>query len=257
MRLRSLVLLISIAAAPLVGLFGCSGDSREKASFAALSASDREDLTQGSMGSFQFSLVVFASIPSPTLTCPAVNISGGTTTISGNGCVDDDGVKWSGALVAAVNATGLTIQLNAFSIVDTADTSNTITVDGEVISAASGATIRSDLVITVPEQEIHHVGGWTSLSFSGGVISSGSSVELKGKGYVDTSGQWDLNAKSGAIELEGEETLRVDFATYASGCASATLDGVAAGEVCLDAEASARAPSRLSFLREALARAAR
>lgn len=238
-------------------LVACSGDDREKASFAALSASDRQAMTESSMGGFQLSLVAFASIPLPSLTCPSVSVAGTTTTISGNGCVDDGGVKWSGKLTAAVNSGGLAVELDAFSIVDIEDASNAVTVDGELTAAAGGATIKSDLVITVSEKEIHHEGGWTSLTEHSGSIAASSSVELEGKGYVDTSGQWNLEARSGAIELRGEETFRVDFSTYADGCASATLDGAASGTVCLEAEVSALRPSPIRFFTSALGRAGR
>lgn len=242
----------------LAGFAACSSEDREKASIGALSASDRQDMTESSMGGFQFSLVAFASVPLPSLSCPMISITGTTTTIAGNGCVDDSGVKWNGKLIAAVNSSGVAIQLDLFSLSDTTDASNTVTVEGE-ITAAAGGTIKSDVVITVDQKEISHEGAWTALTEHSGSISSDSSVELEGKGYVDISGQWNLESKTGAIEMEGEETLRVDFATYvaATGCANATVDGVADGTVCLDAEASTLRPSPITFFSNALDRSSR
>lgn len=246
MRSLSSVLLFPLALGSFGSLAACSSDSREKASVAALSAEDREAMTESSMGGFQLSLVAFAAIQLPTVTCPMITVSGTSATIEGKGCIDDNGTKWDGKLSVSVGSSGVSISLDDFSLVDTEDASSAVTVDGEITSSSGGTSVQSDVTITVPGKELSHEGSWTSLSGSGGVISSGSSVELEGKGYVDTSGQWNLEARSGAIELKGEDTYRVDFTTYVDGCAEATLDGAAAGRVCVEAAFEAR-PSPLAF----------
>lgn len=229
-------------------LAACSSDSREKASVAALSEEDRQAMTESSMGTFQADVVAFASIAIalPTLTCPAVTISGTNVSIEGNGCVDDSGTKWSGKITATVNSSGVSVKLDGFSIVDTEDASSAVSIDGSISSSPNGASVDSNLTIIASGKEMHHDGSWSSLTESSGVIGADSSVELDGKGYVDTSGQWNLEARSGAVVLQGEDTYRVDFTTYVNGCAEATLDGAAAGRVCIEAELGAR-PSPLAF----------
>lgn len=229
-------------------LVACSDDSREKASFAALSASDREDMTAGSMGTFEASLVFAITLATPSTGCPSISIAGTTVTVNG-GCTDEEGVAWKGKLVAATNSAGLSIEADSFTLTQE---DSVVSVDGKITSNASG--IHSDVVLSFPARELSIDASWSS-SGNSTRIDSDSSVELVGSGYADSSGQYDLDAPSGAIELKGEDTFRVDFATYANGCAAATLDGAAAGTVCV--EGSLARPSSLSFFRSALARGLR
>lgn len=231
----------------------CSdGDSAEKASVAALSAEERGDVATGSMGTFDASLVLAVSLAEPSQGCPAVSVSASGVTITG-GCTDTEGIRWDGKITSSVKGSGLSLSVEDFKLVME---ETTVTVDGDIQWTGTG--IASDIVIAYPGKEMIISSSWTTTSLLGGSvrIAGDSRVEIEGIGYVDTAGEWDLRVPSGYLELRGEQTLRIDFTTYVEGCASATLDGAASGEVCVSAGLLAR-PSPLSLFQEKMSQLAK
>jgi hypothetical protein len=229
------------------GVTACSTDSREPAEVAALTAQERSDLTQASMGTFEASLVLAVVLLSPSLSCPMVTVTSTTMTVNG-GCTDTDGVRWSGRISATAGSTSLSIDLDSFAI---EEDGSRLAVDGRI--DVSDSRLASDLELSLDQRTLSIDATWTEGRSGGLALGSGSSVGLDDKGYLSASGQWDLEVPSGAIDLTGQGTLHVDFTTYSDGCARATLDGAATADVCVEAGLGVR-PSTLDFARAQLAK---
>ena len=212
-------------------LVACGGDSAEKVSFAALSSPDREAMAKGSSGSIEASLLFVVALSTPSTACPTVTVTGTDVSIRG-GCTDEDGARWTGSVDANVELSGsITIDADDFG---TVDADGTFAIDGEIALLTAGS-LSSDTSFTADDKTLKIDAEWTS-SNDTTTVKAGSTVELEGEGYADISGQWNSEAETDTLVLEGEDTLRLDFTDVnAAGCAAATVDGAASGYICLNA----------------------
>jgi hypothetical protein len=255
---------LSLLAFPLLAtslLAACDGGADLDAKYTAATQQQRVaavgaargDLATGSM----FLGTLLAALPTSPA-CPTISKSGKDVTIKG-GCSDDD-TRYDGSLIIkgldltkpddkALEGT-VSFDWNKFTV--TAGGKKTV-IDGSITFEGKGGkgTIHTDLSVEAGGQVVSVDSGSTCTD-KACTVDAGSTVTVKGVGTGEIKGdftQSDDDVWSGALELHGKETLRVDFSKVKTpGCYEATVEGKAVDAVCLDAPKSQSKSSSLAAL---------
>jgi hypothetical protein len=235
----------SFLTASLLHLAAC-GDDPEPASFSSATELQKQRAVTAATATDAAIAMFFGSalvgLPDDS-TCPPVERSGDTTTITGN-CTTDSGDKFLGSITTK-NVPGLfggpehdpsrpsLLTFDGFGIDDTSDEDEDIAMDGTLTVNTDGSAT-ADLSLTIADLTAHSHATWRQ---AGELVTAdaGGTIDLAGLGSAEIKGSWstDSDSPAGAVELHGSDVLKADFgATTAEGCVPLTVDGRAAGQLC-------------------------
>ncbi|HVK77238.1 MAG TPA: hypothetical protein VM734_28225 [Kofleriaceae bacterium] len=240
----------SLLTASALHLAACGGDAADQASFASATQAQRERAIVAGTGADSMIATLIASsaaaVPPGTPSCPKVETSDNTVTVSG-GCTTSDGEKVSGRFTG----TNLPPLFGAGSgydptkptevafdgyLLDSAGTEDDLAIDGTVTMHPDERVI-VDLRVSLGGLEAISRGTWKSAGEST-TVEAGTTIEVTGVGEAEVQGTWNMDGdfSSGALELHGADVLKVDIAAMVDGCAPITIDGKAAGQICNDSD---------------------
>lgn len=236
-----------LSTAALLPLAACGDDpASDGAHFAeaslaqkqrALSAAAGVDAASGMLVAF------FLEAVPPESECPRVTRSGGTVTATTD-CTDDEGHKLSGRIIAK-NLPSLLgggndptkpieVTFEGYRS-DAGSAAESLAFDGKLILHPDGSQI-AQLTATMNGLEAVTDATWRPSAGERFTAVAGSTIEVTGLGVAEIEGSWSMSeeAPSGRLALRGADVLEADFGRMANGCVPLTIDGAAAGQLCME-----------------------
>lgn len=242
MRLSSLLSYSIPAALFFTAACGDADSDGGDAKFADASEAQRQRaiMAGGAIDAvFAFFQGSFLSVIPETSTCPTIARSGDVITATYN-CTDDEGVRIDGRLIA-------TNLPELFGGGNDPTKDATLEAEGYVEHGPLGNRF-DGLVVARPDQTLivalsatlNGLAATTDATFRVAgedrmTADAGGTIELDGIGSAAIHGTWAMTSDtpSGVLELRGADVLRADFDAIVDGCAPLTVDGRAAGELCM------------------------
>ena len=245
--MRLPTLLAYSSATILLSLAACGDRGRsDDATFAKATEAQRQRAVMAASGTdAAIAYLIASTFTAPgARSCPTVSTSGSTVTATFH-CTDDSGSRLDGVIKATNLAPifgpgggdfdptkGQVVELEGYRV-HAPEANRALGFDGaNTIHPDRGMDVALDATLL-------GAAVYTDATFDRSAdrtfAAAGSFVDLDGLGRADIAGTWNLtdDAPAGMLELKGADTLRADIAAMVDGCVPLTIDGGAAGELCL------------------------
>ncbi len=215
----------------------CGGDDHSTAKFTGADTAHLDRALAAAAGSDLGSLYVVGAFVAGTTQpgCPAFAFADNVTTVTGGGCLTEDGVKLDGKFVIT-NMQGFFSETPGYdpskpSVVEAQDWTATApdgtveSIDGKVTMTNTGGQAGNGGVIAgVAEARIDGIDTHTDVSWSCDATdlcsyAEDSWIDVDGIGAATLSGQFRFDEpRTGSIVATGEETLTIDVAASTDEC---------------------------------------
>lgn len=215
----------------------CGGDDHSTAKFTGADAAHLDRALAAAAGSDLGSVYVVGAFVAGTTQpgCPAFAYADNVTTVTGGGCVNEDGVKLEGKFVIT-NMQGFFSPTPAYdptkpSIVEAQDWKATApdgtydAIDGKVTMNLTGGQVDNGGVISgavearVDGIDTHTDAGWSCDATDLCTYAEDSWIDVDGIGAATLSGQFRFDdPRTGSIVATGAETLTIDVAASTDEC---------------------------------------
>jgi hypothetical protein len=233
---RTLAPRFFLTAALSTSLFAaaCGGDDHSTAKFTGADAAHLDRALSAIAGGDLGSVVLVGAFVAGTTQpgCPAFAYANNVTTVSGGGCVNEDGVKLEGKFVIT-NMQGLFQEVPEYdptkpSVVEAQDWKATApdgtydSIDGKVTmtpAAGAGGAITGAVEARIDGIDTHTDAGWSCDATDLCSYAEDSWIDVDGIGAATLSGQFRFDdPRTGAITATGAEILTLDVAASTDEC---------------------------------------
>lgn len=232
---RTLAPRFFLTAALSTSLFAaaCGGDDHSTAKFTGADAAHLDRALAAAAGSDLGSVYVVGAFVAGTTQpgCPAFAYANNVTTVTGGGCVNEDGVKLEGKFVIT-NVQGIFQEVPEYdpskpSVVEAQDWKATAPdgtyegIDGTVTmtTSANGGVISGAVEARVDGIDTHTDAGWSCDASDLCSYAEDSWIDVDGIGAATLAGQFRFDdPRTGSIVATGAETLTLDVAASTDDC---------------------------------------